>query len=331
MPRFACSFGGQCEITPYGPYTTEEECRAECWGRSARDLSYLIYEYTPEELLYLAPSDQREILHRIYREDPEVADVALQVIQRYGEVPLGYQAHWIVVVRDWLGPLVRGSQAEQIGRILEERQAWVSNLMSFPDLAPWLRRVRCRAPMFLVTRDMAPGPGTSEEMTRIALEELDVKLVYGDMVRFSALVTSEIDEGDIDQGVMFWNGEMLLYPNGPEEMPLDIVLNRVPCALYWNEALWGIQTFWLDTTSLVREHAIIEMSYCHLSDMEGPYPIYSIREGSRVYRIHVLDTGTLERDWATGLLPVAVSNVPMGGDVDPWALFYGGDKEGYFL
>jgi hypothetical protein len=63
---FSCSANGDCEDDPQGPYSSLEACRADCQPHILpRDLTDLVYQYSPASALGLAPSDQVRIVRQI--------------------------------------------------------------------------------------------------------------------------------------------------------------------------------------------------------------------------------------------------------------------------
>jgi hypothetical protein len=76
MP-FVCSFSGQCEKGYYG-YNTLAECQKRCQAYESKDVMYEIMSNTPHEAQALAPSDQSEVIWRLWgmRVPPvEVVDI----------------------------------------------------------------------------------------------------------------------------------------------------------------------------------------------------------------------------------------------------------------
>jgi hypothetical protein len=67
MPRFACSFAGQCEIDDEGDYESDASCRADCEtvDPEDRELAYITLQYDLETAMHLAPSDRVAFLRRL--------------------------------------------------------------------------------------------------------------------------------------------------------------------------------------------------------------------------------------------------------------------------
>jgi hypothetical protein len=65
MP-FQCSFGGNCEYTANGTFPTEQDCLEDCQATDQKELLYAINGYDFEGAQQLAPSDQIEIIRRVY-------------------------------------------------------------------------------------------------------------------------------------------------------------------------------------------------------------------------------------------------------------------------
>jgi len=59
---FSCDFSGQCIEHAQGPYSSREECQAQCQGAPAKDLLYSIYSYNLEEALTLPYTDQYQVI-----------------------------------------------------------------------------------------------------------------------------------------------------------------------------------------------------------------------------------------------------------------------------
>jgi len=62
--HFSCALNGQCQPDPHGRYRTLAECQSECQPVEAKELQYLIYQYSPAEARRLAPEDRIEIIRR---------------------------------------------------------------------------------------------------------------------------------------------------------------------------------------------------------------------------------------------------------------------------
>lgn len=64
--RHACNFQGQCEKWRRGSYPTQEACEADCQGADNRELLYIINSCDLQATSQLAPSDQAEIIQRLW-------------------------------------------------------------------------------------------------------------------------------------------------------------------------------------------------------------------------------------------------------------------------
>lgn len=65
MTRYSCGFNGRCEANPYGEYSSRTRCFDHCQSISNKDIQDLIYQYSPQEAIQLAPTDQRRIINRL--------------------------------------------------------------------------------------------------------------------------------------------------------------------------------------------------------------------------------------------------------------------------
>lgn len=66
MPRFSCSYSGQCEPDRYGQFASQEECQANCSGIENKDIEYSIRSYDVGSALHLAPTDRIRVVKDAY-------------------------------------------------------------------------------------------------------------------------------------------------------------------------------------------------------------------------------------------------------------------------
>jgi hypothetical protein len=78
MP-FSCAFTGQCEFDIWGKYETLGSCRLACQSADAKELLYEINSMDLGSTSKLAPSDQVEIIQRLwgFRPTPEDAQTII--------------------------------------------------------------------------------------------------------------------------------------------------------------------------------------------------------------------------------------------------------------
>jgi hypothetical protein len=250
--RYTCSFRGHCEPHRDELYSSEAECQENCQGRPAPELSYLIYQYLPEELPSLAPSDQEELLHQWYGWVP---DDALEF----------HRLVWLVSV---YGVLDLGP--DDINRVYDATQVTQLGIRE-PSLAEW-NRDHGMAPIWVIPKGTLPEDMTSNDFQGLSSPELTsyVAQVYPlDMQRWGDVIEfKDIDSIFVRDNTAVYNGQEVIQLNREMDedgmIPPSMPLNQAPTLDYWLDSIRNT-SFWIDIPNITLE---VRDGVLYL----GPYP-----------------------------------------------------------
>ena len=63
--RYSCGLNGECQEDPQGRYRSVGACQRNCQAVDSKDVQYLIYGYSPQNAIDLAPLDRIEVVKRL--------------------------------------------------------------------------------------------------------------------------------------------------------------------------------------------------------------------------------------------------------------------------
>ena len=285
--RYSCAFNGTCELDPNGQYASEEECLLNCESTPDKDINYLILQYAPRGLSFLAPSDQVETIRRLTgvvfpRDEVQIISESLDTLD-WRFLATTALSEWVAEELDIPAFLVID--------VLDARETdeWWP-LQEIPEAIPFLREAD-QAVRFIIRghEEIQELWDTMDalQLYEFAIPFLDLdELKYGDIVEFSEMGFA---------GLTIYDGHGLLkLVNG--RLPPSIIINDFPTTTYFRSAILRDARVWLDVSEFVLGEEAEE------EDVKGYYitMIPARNEGGDIIYIYTSNIQTLRRRWNEG-------------------------------